>query len=195
MHLKITAEKKLFRQQFGSHISILKQEMFFKGSEVLFTRFLKKTIFYEFSSQVKFPEPWVLISLVLLQLSFHFVADPCYHYKNLSDANRKISYLTPVGSELCDNQLPEGWYRFVEAAGTKMPTTRVPVFRCGTAYSGWLDGVDPTVEEGEVYRRVCFSDRSTGCKYSEVTFVKNCESYFIYKLRPPTCNSRYCGTD
>ena len=72
---------------------------------------------------------------------------------------------------------------------------RVPAFRCDTDFSGWLDGADPTVEEGEVYRSVCFSDRPTGCKYSEVTFVKNCESYFIYKLRPPTCNSRYCGTD
>ena len=24
--------------------------------------------------------------------------------------------------------------------------------------------VHPTVEDGEVYRRICFSDRSTGCK-------------------------------
>ena len=30
-----------------------------------------------------------------MQISFHFVADPCFHYENLSDANRKISYVTP----------------------------------------------------------------------------------------------------
>ena len=36
----------------------------------------------------------------------HFVADPCHHYKNLSEASRKVSYSTPVGLGLCDNQLP-----------------------------------------------------------------------------------------
>ena len=131
-----------------------------------------------------------------MQFSFHFVADPCYHYKNLTDANRKISYKTPYGLWLCDKQLPEGWYRFVGAAGTKMPTTRVPAHRCGTDWSGWLEGAHPTVEHGEVQKKVCFSDRSTGCKRSRHIFVKNCRSYFIYQLQqPPECNSRYCGTD
>ena len=107
-----------------------------------------------------------------------------------------ISYSTPLGSELCDYQLPEGWYRFVGAAGTKMPTTRVPAFRCGTDWSGWLDGAHPTVEDGEVSRRVCFSDRLTGCRHIAKISVKNCGSYFIYKLfHSPGCDSRYCGTD
>ena len=89
-----------------------------------------------------------------------------------------------------------GWYRFVGAAGTKMPTARVPAFRCGTHWSGWLDDSDPTVEDGEVQREVCFSDRSTGCKYSNKIFVENCGSYYIYKLlKTPGCSSRYCGTD
>ena len=69
-------------------------------------------------------------------------------------------------------QLPEGWYRFVGAAGTKMPTTRVPAYRCGTDWSGWLDGSHPTVEDGEVPGTVCFSDRSTGCKYTTRISVK-----------------------
>ena len=130
-----------------------------------------------------------------MQLLFHFVADPCYHYKNLSDANRKMSYVTPIGSVLCDSQLHKGWYRFVGAAGTKMPTTRVPAYKCSTAWSGWLNGAHPTVEDGEVPRRVCFSDRSTGCKYNHGIVLKNCGSYFIYKLYPPPCSSRYCGID
>ena len=131
-----------------------------------------------------------------MQFSFHFAADPCYHYENLSEANRKIDYLTPPGSELCDYKLPEGWYRFVGAAGTKMPTTRVPAYRCGAYWSGWLDGAPPTVEDGEILRTVCFSDRSTGCKFSTDISVKICGSYFIYKLRPPIkCSSGYCGTD
>ena len=131
-----------------------------------------------------------------MQFSFHFAADPCYHYENLSEANRKIDYLTPPGSELCDYKLPEGWYRFVGAAGTKMPTTRAPAYRCGTDWSGWLDDAHPTVEDCEVQRKVCFSDRSTGCRDSKSILVKNCRSYFIYKLFPPiSCFSRYCGTD
>ena len=100
------------------------------------------------------------------------------------------------GPSLCDDLLPEGWYRFVGAAGTKMPTTRVPANRCGTVWSGWLDGAHPTVEDGEVSRKVCFSDRSTGCKSSKYIFVKNCGSYFIYRLiEQPRCHSRYCSAD
>ena len=107
-----------------------------------------------------------------------------------------MSYSTPQDLVLCDNQLPKGWYRFVGAAGTRMSTTRVPAFRCGTDWSGWLDGSHPTVKDGKVQRMVCFSDRSTGCKYSNIISVKNCGYYFIYKLQQPAnCNSRYCGTD
>ena len=85
--------------------------------------------------------------------------------------------------------------RFVGDAGSKMPTTRVSAFRCGTDWSGWLDGAHPTLEDGEIRRKVCFSDRSAGCKYSVRISVKNCGSYFIYKLLSTSCFSRYCGTD
>ena len=125
-----------------------------------------------------------------------FSADPCYHYQSLSDANRKSSYITPQYQEVCDDQIPVEWYRFVGASGTKMPTARVPAYRCGTDWPGWLNGAHPTVEDGVVDRSVCFSDRSTGCKYSKTIVVKNCGSYFIYKLfHSPGCNSRYCSTD
>ena len=61
-------------------------------------------------------------------------------------------------------------------------------YRCGTDWSGWLDGTDPKVEDGEVRREVCFSDRPIGCKYSKKIFVKNCGPYFIYKLYPTICS-------
>ena len=112
----------------------------------------------------------------------------------MSDANRNRIHETS-GPELCDSQLPGGWYRFVGAAGTKMPTTRVLTNRCGTVRSGWLEEAHPTVEDGEVHRRVCFSDHHTGCKYTIRISVKNCGSYFIYQLYPSRCPSRYCGTD
>ena len=137
------------------------------------------------------------LSLILQTFFFNLIADPCYNYQNLSDSNRKESYATRrYSTPLCDNVLPEGWYRFVGAAGTKMPTTHVPAYSCGTDWSGWLDGAHPTVEDGEVNRKVCFSDRNSGCKYSKNIFVKNCGSYFIYKFfHPPSCNSRYCSTN
>ena len=77
---------------------------------------------------------------------------------------------------MCDNELSKGWYRFEGAAGTKMPTTRVPAYRCGTDWSGWLDGAHPTVEDGEVRRDVCGSDRPTGCKYEVKISVKIVDS-------------------
>ena len=115
----------------------------------------------------------------------------------LSEANRNKIHQTPLsGPVLCDKELSEGWYRLVGATGTKMPTTRVPPKRCGTDWSGWLTTAHPTVEDGIVKREVCFSDRSAGCKRLNNILVKNCGSYFIYELQqPPTCNSRYCGTD
>ena len=104
--------------------------------------------------------------------------------------------LTLLGSVLCEKPLSEGWYRFVGDAETKMPTKRVPAFRCGTDFPGWLGGAHPTVEDGEVLRTVCFNNGSNACKFSRNISVKICGSYFIYKLRPLIkCNSRYCGTD
>ena len=126
----------------------------------------------------------------------NFLADGCYNYSILNESNRKSSYETPLGSGLCDKVLSEGWYRFERAAGTKMPTTRVPAYRCGAHWSGWLSGAHPTVEDGEVHRVVCASDRSSGCKFTVRILVKNCGSYFIYKLfKPKGCAMRYCGTD
>ena len=124
-------------------------------------------------------------------------ADPCYNYQNLSDANRKSSYVTPMhGPSLCDKPLFEGWYRFVGAAGTKMPTTSVSAHRCGTYRSGWLNGAHPTVEDGEVRRTVCFDPKPIRCRYLTYILVKNCGSYFIYKLqKPSSCPLRYCSTD
>ena len=56
----------------------------------------------------------------------------------------------------CDGRLRRGWYRFMGAAGTKMPPQVVPISRCGTDATGWLSGSHPTVNQGAVRRRVCF---------------------------------------
>ena len=98
---------------------------------------------------------------------------------------------------MCDSSLSEGWYRFVGAAGTKIPTTRVTANRCGTVHPGWLDDTHPTVEDGEASKKVCFSGRSGNkCKEIKHISVKNCGFYFIYNLIGPlNCQMRYCGTD
>ena len=131
----------------------------------------------------------VITTKIVLQSSFNFVVDPCYDYKNLSDASRKSNYTDD--EHLCDKKLPEGWYRFVGAAGTKMPTTRVPAFSCGTVYSGWLMREDATPS-----RKVCFSDKDSGCEDIVSISEKECGSYHIYKLYATTeCPRRYCGSD
>ena len=59
------------------------------------------------------------------------------------------------------------------STGTKMPTTRVPAFRCHTDWPGWLVGSDPTMEDGEVHRTVCLSNRNNGCKYFKKYKIRN----------------------
>ena len=56
-----------------------------------------------------------------------------------------------------------------------MPTTRVSAFRCGTTWPDWLDGVHPTVEDGKVNRKVCFSDNYSDCKAIKNISVINCD--------------------
>ena len=81
-------------------------------------------------------------------------------------------------------------------AGTKMPTQCVPDNRCGAVLSGWLKGGHPTLADGEVSSEVCFTRGADCCKKSVGIKVKDCGSYFIYKLlKVPGCDLRYCGTD
>ena len=51
---------------------------------------------------------------------------------------------------LCDQKhlspLP-AWYRFTGAAVDRMPTSCVPINRCGTHVPGWLAGSHPSHEE------------------------------------------------
>ena len=55
-----------------------------------------------------------------------------------------------------------------------MLTTHVPAFRFGTDWPvGQLVASDPTMEDGEVHKTVCFSNRNSGCKYYEKYKVKD----------------------
>ena len=51
-----------------------------------------------------------------------------------SEDNRHSSDDTPLNDVVfCDTQLSEGWYRFVTAVGTRIPTICVDSYKCGKA--------------------------------------------------------------
>ena len=111
----------------------------------------------------------------------------CPQYENLTDADRK-----------CDQSL-YGWYRFHGDAGRKMMTTCPSINKCGGRFSVWLNDSHPTVAQGSVKKKVCIRKSEPGdcCVNFYFTDVKNCGSYFIYRLLPSqfSCLFRYCGTD
>ena len=130
---------------------------------------------------------------LFMYFSVHFLADICKNYQNLTDAERKYDYVTV--NPKCDDSL-NGWYRFQGAAGTKVVTTCPPQYRCDADFPAWLSGDHPTVAEGTVTRKVCIHMFGACCDQSVFIQVKNCGSYYIYKLDSPgTCNTRYCSTD
>ena len=121
------------------------------------------------------------------------LADICKNYKTLTDAERRYDHVTV--NFKCDRTL-NGWYRFQGAACTKMLNTCPQLRRCGAEFPAWLLEDHPTVAEGSVIRIVCIHRFKGCCDKSVLIQVKNCGSYYIYKLTPPVkCNIRYCSTD
>ena len=82
-----------------------------------------------------------------------------------------------------------GWYRFTGAAGERMADYPPGAEKCGTFWTGWLDGGHPGPEDGEVTRTVYFGQRTINVK------VINCSGdYFVYNLvDTPDCSMGYCG--
>ena len=131
------------------------------------------------------PHAWILKYIFISAVS------ECNRYKILNDSDR----LSNLGrGKKCDKNLTEDWYRFSAWAGTNMPTHCLPNHRCSTDLPGWMDGAHPTADEGVVSRKVCFSGYDNCC-YRNITInVRNCSSFFVYRLKPVSyCNSRYCG--
>ena len=129
--------------------------------------------------------------------TFLFVVE-CPQYKNLTDAHRKYGHGTTGGDKFDDDTLND-WYRFHGDAGRKMMTTCPSIKKCGASFSAWLNGDHPTVAQGSVKKKVCIRPFEPGdcCIQSYFAVVKNCGSFFIYKLLPYQFGGgfRYCGTD
>ncbi|KAK3717103.1 hypothetical protein QZH41_016134 [Actinostola sp. cb2023] len=121
---------------------------------------------------------------------------PCRGYRMLSSRDR--SQLVPRGNVLkCDRRteiINGQWYRFSGAAGTRMPTSKVPINRCGTHAPGWMVGPHPSSAQGIVNRKVCFHFFGRPCQWSQNIQVRNCGAFYVYRLyKTPTCWLRYCG--
>ena len=98
---------------------------------------------------------------------------------------------------LSDSKL-SGWYRFSGGAGTQMAEACPRMYSCSTNSSGWLNGTHPLVAEGIVQRKVCFLQRVSQfftdcCNQAKPISVRNCGSFYVYRLDPPDYFSRYCG--
>ena len=86
------------------------------------------------------------------------------------------------------------WYRFSGGAGNKMAESYVSMHHCKTHIPGWLNGSHPTVNEGAVQRRVCFTAYSDRCWSPTLIRVRNCGGFYVYQLKPVIgCYVRYCG--
>ena len=123
--------------------------------------------------------------------------DGCNNYTVLSEADRAQGHIVINASNYrCDrDDLVPGWYRFQGAAGDQMAENCVPENHCGSRWPGWLSGAHPSIAEGVVTRRVCFSSSYSCCNWYQNIRIRNCGAYFVYELpRPyPSCPARYCG--
>ena len=123
-------------------------------------------------------------------------ADECNNYNVLDQPDRAMSFADP-GVVKCDEReqiTSSGWYRMMGKAGDQIPEECVPINRCGTKASGWLNGKHPSVQEGVVVREVCYHWSDNCCKWKNNIKIRNCGGYFVYELqKPPNCNLRYCG--
>ena len=127
--------------------------------------------------------------------SFALCSSECQNYQSLTSADRKVNYTYHNIS--CDSGLGPGWFRFQGAAGTRMPTSCPPSWRCNAHGSGWLNGGHPTVAEGRVTKQVCFHWNSDCCHWTTNIQVINCGSFYVYYFSGTGgwCHGRYCGTD
>ena len=89
-------------------------------------------------------------------------------------------------------------HRFTGGAGTKLATSEVEQWHCGTTGSGYLkDGTSalPSSPGDEVEATVCFNNPfSSPCMNLTTIKIKRCRNFWIYYLpSTPGCPYKYCG--
>lgn len=124
----------------------------------------------------------------------------CMNFTKLTDSkrSRRYKYNNPSERPLCDTFPYESWlhtwYRFDGASGKAMANTCVEYDHCGTRQPGWFNGNLPDVKDGIQKGYVCFNDRGSCCQSWLTIDVRNCGSFFVYKLpQTKACYKAYCG--
>ena len=147
------------------------------------------------------PEYKVILCLNSQTLNCNILDIPmhnqCHNYKWLKERSRNMNFPSNKSAKENDHTAPgfPGWFRFGGAAGTKMATSCPKPFHCGGNGAGWLNGTHPTVAEGNVRRKVCYS--LVGCCWtSHYIHVINCGKFYIYNLPRSRCSPcRFCGSN
>ena len=129
---------------------------------------------------------------------FQDLPSGCGTYEILDDETRKA---TAGGSIRCDRVSSPAcspdwkganWYRIMPPAGTQMPEAPTKAFRCGSKSTGWILGKHPKNKGETVEAKVCVS-WGHACRWSMKTSIRNCGSFFLYKLpEPSNCTFRFC---
>jgi len=128
----------------------------------------------------------------------------CLQYKEMPNGPNSKRVWDQMEDVSCDNDL-QGWYRFNQPEGYEMASqclenqeiTDKSRFGqpCGANFRGWMVDRHPTVEEGRVQRKICFSyDKRCYCEFYTNIAVRNCGTFYVYRLGSvPTCNAKFCG--
>ena len=144
------------------------------------------------SNDGNYPLPIIPLGLLL----FCFFLE-CSNYQFLNDCSRAVTYQR-VFFNCNDTTKLLGWYRFGGEAGTQMADSCVTMRHCGARDPGWLSGGHPSVSDGAVLRKVCFTGYSGCCRHSTFVSVRNCSGFYVYKLSPVypynNCDFRYCSS-
>ena len=154
----------------------------------------------QFSQKWMFHECWIIC---LFECMARFIANhkmalsgtdgpECFNYMLIDDDSRRVG--SKYTHDRPDGDLAEGWYRFINKK--RMWNSCIPSYECNVMYPGWLEGAHPSVWQGRVTRKVCFGRKwisSTCCNYNTQITVRNCGSFYVYKLKPtPAGSLRYC---
>ncbi|XP_038640743.1 pancreatic secretory granule membrane major glycoprotein GP2-like isoform X2 [Scyliorhinus canicula] len=136
----------------------------------------------------------LLLILGCLNCCHLLSADPCVNHTVLNQPWRSTKCAnTDCSSLKCDKNLTTGWYRFNGSGESTIPDKLVPVRSCSTDAPGWLNGIHPIPDDGEVTRTVCFHWSGYPCRWSVEIKIKQCSNYFVYYLvKTPYCSLAYC---
>ena len=140
-----------------------------------------------------------LINIFILVTNNNSMAVECKEYAFIFDISRVWNQI----SDVTDDKTVVGWYRFGKEAGyeiaSKCNVNTKPLIRlgqpCGARFRGYMVDSHPTLIQGRVQRRICFTypDRCS-CEFFVNVGVRNCGNFYVYRLKKaPILDSRFCG--